>query len=767
MKNWSQFGQRTIIACKPRFPLSRQFMTTWIQPEPQKPAQLVLYNTFTRSKVPFVPTSNEEVAWYSCGPTVYNSSHMGHARNYVTIDINRRIMQDYFGYNVRFIQNVTDIDDKIIIKARQEYLFAQYKKSHTEISAELKKNVATALQEYISKNIPEWDGSGSFVDWAKTLDLAALGVQKPKLPMHVKAAVAASNELQHGTDLESFFANIQDVLVPKLDKELGSTVTDPEIFKACSSYWERKFDEDMAALNVLPPSVTTRVSEYVPEIVEFVEKIVEKGYAYATPDGSVYFNVAKFDKDPAHEYAKLQPWSKGNMELIADGEGSLSAANGKQNASDFALWKASKAGEPSWPSPWGHGRPGWHIECSVMASDFVGSQMDIHSGGIDLAFPHHDNELAQSEAHFDCKQWVNYFLHTGHLHIEGQKMSKSLKNFITIEEALQRYSSRQLRLCFGLVQWNNSLDFKESLLNEVRSMESSLSKFFKNVRALKADNDHRLASGEVISKKYGVHEKQLAADLEQCKRNVHAAFCDNLSTPLALRSLLEQVNSANNYISSVGADLRVDVLVQSALYITRILSVVGFDVRKDGLGWEDESGAQTGSNLEEQLLPYLKVLSNFRDLVRSSAIAKADYKVFLEATDTLRDKDLLNLNVSLDDRSGQGALVKFLNETEKQELLNQQEERQQQQLEKERRRLEQLKLKEEKEKERLAKARIDPKEMFKSDEYRKVYEEWDETGLPVKLVGGEEVTKSAKKKLIKLQEQQRRLFEAYQKSQTV
>jgi cysteinyl-tRNA synthetase len=192
-----------------------------------------------------------------------------------------------------------------------------------------------------------------------------------------------------------------------------STVTDPSISASLASYWEGRFFDDMSRLRVRPPDTLTRVTEYVPEIVSFVEGIIKNGYAYEA-EGSVYFDTLAFDKAPNHDYAKLEPWSKGNRESLEDAEGkllflksskwlisniagSLATKRGRRSASDFALWKASKAGEPSWPSPWGSGRPGWHIECSVMASAVLGENMDIHSGGIDLAFPHHDNEMAQSE----------------------------------------------------------------------------------------------------------------------------------------------------------------------------------------------------------------------------------------------------------------------------------------------------------------------------------------------------------------------------------
>jgi cysteinyl-tRNA synthetase len=210
----------------------------------------------------------------------------------------------------------------------------------------------------------------------------------------------------------------------------GHTVTDPAIFRALAAHWEDSFNSDMRKLRILPPDTVTRVSEYVPEIVSFVEKIIENGFAYVQ-EGNVWFDVEAFEgakngkgkekeEDFEHVYAKLAPWSKGNRELLEEGEGkrrilgemfggfrlieldiclegSLTTGRTKRSSADFALWKSCKPGEPTWPSPWGPGRPGWHIECSVMASEVLGRRMDIHSGGVDLMFPHHDNEIAQSE----------------------------------------------------------------------------------------------------------------------------------------------------------------------------------------------------------------------------------------------------------------------------------------------------------------------------------------------------------------------------------
>lgn len=752
--------------------------TKWFKPEPVAPkdeAVLKLYNTLTHSKVEFVPVEHGKIKWYSCGPTVYNSSHMGHARNYVSIDINRRIIQDYFNYDIEFIQNVTDIDDKIILKARQEYLFEQFCASFDgTIDEGLIKDAVTALDEFIAKNLPEFEGKGihEFVSWSANLDLKEIGLIKPKFPMYVKSVNKAIESIKNAStqDFATFMDNVKDVVVLKLDRELGATVTDPSIFRKCSSFWERQFDLDMKKLNVLSPTIVTRVSEYIPEIIAYVEQIINKGYAYSTSDGSVYFNTSKFDNNENHQYAKCQPWSKGDMALLVDGEGSLTSKasiDAKLNSSDFALWKSSKAGEPFWESPWGKGRPGWHIECSVMGSDFVGGKMDIHSGGIDLAFPHHDNEMAQSEAHFDCDQWVNYFLHTGHLHIEGQKMSKSLKNFITIDEALEKYSSRQLRLIFALVQWNNPLDFKQSLLNESKSIESSFDKFFSRVRALKRDNEEKLDKGEIIDKKFEEIEKKLYGDFKRGKDNIHALLCDNLSTPNAIRGMMELINYCNIYLAERnGNEVRIDLIVEIVKYLSKMLRVFGFKVREDSMGWEEvEIEKSSGGNKEEIALPFVKVLSEFRDVVRDVVIEGKDQGELMKKCDLIRDVELLELGVALDDRKdGNGALIKFLNEKERAELIKQQREKEEM-IELKRRKKEELqKANAEKERLRLEKGKVSPFEMFKVGEMAAKYNEWDEEGLPLKTVDGEEVTKSARKKLVKLQAAQKKLHEEYLKS---
>ncbi|KAJ3129374.1 hypothetical protein HK098_001475, partial [Nowakowskiella sp. JEL0407] len=384
--------------------------TTWYPPKSATEVPVLkIKNSITKNEDVFVPKNGRQVSWYTCGPTVYDSSHLGHARTYISFDILRRIMVDYFGYDVTYVMNITDIDDKIIISARQQHLFTKAKSQITAFSDDVISTVQTAFEKFVTQRLGDLDKQhllpGNWVAFASSQSK----IEDPKLDMYFKIASKTFNALETAKSalkasdksVESAYRLVdesKDVYSEYLDGLYKADVVDHKIFKDFSTHWELEFFKDMDRLNIRRPDVLTRVTEYVPEIVSFVEKIIENGYGYES-NGSVYFDTNAFSNNEKHQYPKLEPSAKGNSKLLEEGEGSLTAkgAGEKRDAADFALWKKSKAGEPFWSSPWGEGRPGWHIECSAMASDILGESMDIHSGGVDLCFPHHDNELAQSE----------------------------------------------------------------------------------------------------------------------------------------------------------------------------------------------------------------------------------------------------------------------------------------------------------------------------------------------------------------------------------
>ncbi|KAF8684181.1 tRNA synthetases class I (C) [Rhizoctonia solani] len=763
----------------------------WLQPQRSDEPVLKVYNSLTKSKTEFIPRKGRNVTWYNCGPTVYDSSHMGHARNYLTQDIIRRILTDYFGYDVHFVMNITDIDDKIIIRARQQHHLDGLSTSTPTITQELIDTVQNAWLAYLHKQLVKGLEDKSLIisgqeesSWAKIETLAldptwvqAGNMRDEKFFMHLKAlrdAHVAITSAQNnvGSPSEALITASAPVLSPYLDAlHLASPNAAPipsHLTRALSTYWERAFMRDMDLLGVRRPDTLTRVTEYVPEIVAFVEKIVSRGWAYEA-GGSVYFDVRAYDgvngqgKDWKHMYAKLQPHSKNNTALLEEGEGALSNPESKRSPADFALWKRSKPGEPEWPSPWGPGRPGWHIECSVMASAILGDGMDIHSGGIDLAFPHHDNELAQSEAYHDCQQWVNYFLHTGHLHIEGQKMSKSLKNFITVEDALKMYSSRQLRLAFLAQPWNAKMDFKESLILEVRSQETVFNNFFALARALVSDEEAAAEkpSTEEPRHNYGEAETELSAFLAQTQHAYRVALCDSFNTPEAIQRVLELVSRTNIYVARGRSRVNVGVVAHIARWVTEALRVFGLSGDTTGtIGWGTDGSNTEGSvDREALLMPYLRTLSAFRDSVRQLAISGASAKDILKLCDNLRDVDLIPLGVALDDQDDGKALVKLV---PAETLIKARDEKLAQAAEKSAKKASQAEAAKAKQTAKLERGKLPPTEMFRPPKVPEgTYGSWDDRGLPLTDATGAELPKSRSKKLAKEWEIQNKAHEEW------
>ncbi len=404
---------------------------------------LKLYNTLTRKKEEFKPIEENKVRMYSCGPTVYNYFHIGNARPFIIFDTLRRYLE-YRGYDVNFVQNFTDIDDKMIKKANEENITVK--------------------------------------------------------------------------ELADRFIN--------------------EYFK------------DSKGLGIKEATVHPKATENIDSIITIINKLVEKGYAYNV-DGDVYFRVKKFK-----EYGKLSHQPLENLEAGAR----IEVGTVKEDPMDFAVWKAKKEGEPAWESPWGMGRPGWHIECSAMANKYLGETIDIHSGGQDLIFPHHENEIAQSEA-ANGAPFANYWLHNGYINVDNVKMSKSLGNFFTVRDVAEKFDYSVIRFFMLSAHYRNPINFSDELLTQAKAGLDRIKNCADNLEFLIAGSKE---DGEVVETEFNA-----------LKERFIDAMDDDINTADAISVIFDLVKHIN---VSVNENTSASVLKEALGLLTELTRVLGIEV---------------------------------------------------------------------------------------------------------------------------------------------------------------------------------------------
>lgn len=381
-----------------------------------------IFNTMTRQKEEFVSIKPNEVSMYVCGPTVYNYFHIGNARTFLIFDTVRRYFE-YKGYKVNFVQNFTDIDDKMIKKANEE-------------------NITV--------------------------------------------------------------------------RELGDK-------------YIKEYYKDADGLNIERATSNPRATEYMTEIISFVKDLVEKEYAYQV-EGDVYFSTKKFK-----EYGKLSGQKLDELQAGAR----ISIDERKKDPMDFAIWKKEKEGEPSWESPWGKGRPGWHIECSCMAYNLLGETIDIHAGGADLVFPHHENEIAQSETRTG-KPFADYWMHSAYLNINNKKMSKSLNNFFTTREILEQYDAEVVRLFMLSAHYRTPLNFSEELLKSAKASNDRLYNGIGNLERFMQ---------EVAENKFTDSEKEYLKTLKSYKDRYIEKMDDDFNTADAISVIFDLTKDINTNVN--------------------------------------------------------------------------------------------------------------------------------------------------------------------------------------------------------------------------
>lgn len=404
-----------------------------------------ILNTLTRRKEEFVPINEGKVGIYVCGPTVYDYIHIGNARPMIVFDTLRRYLE-YKGYDVNYVSNFTDVDDKIIKRANEE---------------------------------------------------------------GVDASVIS----------ERYIAEVK---------------------------------KDMAALNVREATTHPKATEEIPDMIEMVKTLIEKGYAYEV-NGTVYFRTRKFK-----DYGKL---SKKNIDDLRSGNRDLlvSGVDEKEDPLDFVLWKPKKEGEPSWPSPWGDGRPGWHLECSVMSKKYIGDVIDIHAGGEDLVFPHHENEIAQSEA-ANGTEFARYWMHNGFLKINNEKMSKSLGNIFTVREIAEKYPLQVIRFFMLSAHYRSPLNFSADL---VEASKNGLERILTAVDRLKS-----------ISGTEGEVDKAVADEMDAFVKKYEAAMDDDLNTADAISVIFELVKYANVNVTEESTKATVELVLNTVTKLCDILGII-------------------------------------------------------------------------------------------------------------------------------------------------------------------------------------------------
>ena len=409
-----------------------------------------IYNTLSKRKEEFVPLEEGKVKMYVCGPTVYNLIHIGNARPMIVFDTVRRYME-HKGYEVNYVSNFTDVDDKIIAKAIEEGTTAE------EVS-----------QRYIAE---------------------------------------------------------------------------------CK--------KDMADMNVKPATTHPLATQEIDGMIDMIQTLIDKGFAYPVADGTVYFRVKKFK-----EYGKL---SHKNLDDLQSGFRSLqvSGEDQKEDPLDFVLWKPKKEGEPSWPSPWCDGRPGWHIECSVMSKKYLGKEIDIHAGGEDLVFPHHENEIAQSEC-CNGKQFARYWMHNAFLNIDNKKMSKSLGNFFTVREVGEEYDLQVLRFFMLSAHYRSPLNFSRDLMTAAKN---GLDRIVTCGTALK---DYAAsASGNATEE-----EKKLMEELQGFVDKFDAAMDDDFNTADGISAIFELVKFANTNVSETSSAEFVNAVFDTLKELSDIMGLI-------------------------------------------------------------------------------------------------------------------------------------------------------------------------------------------------